>query len=246
MKKLLISLFALLPLISFCQNYDAPNTNKIAIGLTYSPDYCYRNIKTDTSYQWLAEWRNDLEIPKYGYTTGLNLALNFNKRFALELGILFSNKGEKTKKYDMLGNQPDPDLPTNITFIYHLLYLDIPIKVNYFILTQRTKLFILAGLSPSVFLTQKITSIAEYSDGSIKTNTSPGASGFSKINLTFIAGFGVSYDLTKIITLKIEPTYRRSITPIFDALVKEYLYSMGLNTGFFFNFKSRKGKWGHK
>jgi len=246
MKKLLIFLLTFLPLISFCQNYDAPNANKIAIGLTYSPDYCYRTIKTDTSLQCLANLRNNDEIPKYGYTTGLNLALNFNKRFALELGLLFSDKGEKTKKYNLIGNQPDPDLPTKITFISHLLYLDIPIKVNYFILTRRTKLFVLAGVSPSVFLTQKTTSIAEYSDGSTKTNTSSGASGFSKINLTFIAGFGVSYDLTKTITLKIEPTYRRSITPISNALVKEYLYSMGLNTGFFFNFKSRKGKWGHK
>jgi len=236
MKKLLIFSLTFLPLISFCQNSDTPNAKKIAIVLTFSPDYCYRTLKSDASSKWIADSRDTFEIPKFGYTAGLNLALNISKRITIETGLLYSDKGEKTKKYDLIWGQPNPDLPIKNTFIYHYIYLDIPIKINYYLFTQRAKLFITAGISPNIFITQKTTSILEYSDGHTKTNSSTADNGFSKIDLTFIAGFGVSYDLTNRITLKIEPTFRRSIIPISTAPVKEYLYSMGLNTGIYFKF----------
>jgi len=234
MKRLFI-LLAIFPLTAFCQNKDSIGTKKISIGLTFSPDYCYRTLKPDASVKWVASGRDTLEIPKFGYTTGLNFALHINKRIALEAGFLFSDKGEKTKKYSLIwitpSGQPDPTLPTKNTFIYHYIYLDIPIKADYYILTNRTKFYITAGVSPNIFITQKTTSILEYSDGNSNTTTSSRRNGFDKINLTVIAGFGFAYDLTKRIYFKLEPIYRRSISTIIDAPIKGYLYSAGLNAG---------------
>lgn len=212
----------------------------ISIGLTFSPDYCYRTLHPDASVKWIADNRNTLEIPKFGYTTGLNIAKSINKKITLETGLLYSDKGERTKKYSEVwltsSGQPDPALPTAMTFIYHYIYLDIPIKANYYFLTQKAKFYLTAGISPNVFLSQKTTSILEYSDGhNTKKNSSGNSSGFSRINLTVIAGLGFSYDFTNKLYFKIEPTYRRSITSIIDAPIKGYLYSVGLNTGIYYN-----------
>jgi len=236
--RLLLTLLTIVPFTTFCQNIEAIETEKISIGLTFSPDYCYRTLKPDASGILLAERRDTLEIPKFGCATGLNVALNINKRITLETGFLYSDKGEKTKTYSPVWiaptGQPDPALPTKITSIYHYIFLDIPIKVNYYLLTQRVKFFLTAGISPNIFLTQRTTSIFDYTDGHSSTNTSSGNTGFAKINLTFTVGLGLGYDLTKKMYLKAEPTYRRSITSIVNAPIKGYLYSVGLNTGLYY------------
>ena len=239
MKKLL-TLLTIIPLTLFGQDTETTTTKKYSIGLTFSPDICYRTLKPNAASQSIADDRNGYEIPKIGYTTGLNLAMNINKRITFETGLLFSDKGEQTKQYSLVWLTPsgliDPSMPVSNSFIYHYLYLDIPIKVNYYLLTGRAKLFLTAGISPNIFLTQKTVSHLEYSDGHTTTSTSWGSgnTGFTSINLTFIAGLGFEYNISKKMYLKIEPIYRRSITSIVDAPIKGYLYSTGLNIGLFY------------
>ena len=235
--KLFLIFLTFFPLTIFCQSTDTTKTKRIAIGLTFSPDYCYRKLSPDATSQWIADSRDNLEIPKFGFTTGLSLLFQLNKRLTFETGLQYSNKGEKTKSYSLTWNtpsgQPDPALPTKNTFIYHYNYLDIPVKVNYNILTKRLKFFVSGGISTNVFLFQKTTSILEYSDGRTETNNSTG-SGLSRINFAVLAGLGINYDLTSRLTFRIEPTYRRSITSIINAPIKGYLYSAGINTGIYF------------
>ncbi|CAN5124463.1 hypothetical protein BH09BAC5_BH09BAC5_18900 [soil metagenome] len=231
--KLLLTFLTLFPLTTFCQSNDTTKTKRLSIGLTFSPDYCYRTLKPNASSKWIADIRDTLEIPKFGFSTGLSLLFQLNKRVALETGLQFSDKGEKQKPVTLIWGQPDPGLPTKNTFIYHYNYLDIPIKVDYYILTTRLKFFVSGGLSTNIFLFQKTTSILEYSDGHTKTNNSTGG-GLSRINFAVVAGLGINYDLTSRLTFKIEPIYRRSITSIVNAPIKGYLYSAGINTGIYF------------
>ena len=93
--KLILTFLILFPLITFCQNKDTLKTKRIAIGVVFSPDYSYRTLKPYSSSNLIAELRDSLEIPKFGFTTGLNLLLQLNKRLTLEAGLQFSNKGEK-------------------------------------------------------------------------------------------------------------------------------------------------------
>lgn len=116
---------------------------------------------------------------------------------------------------------------------YQYFYIDIPIKVNFNLLTKRAKLYITAGISPNIFIIQKTNSLLQYDDGHTKKETQT-AQDFSIINLTVIGGIGFSYDITEHLYIKIEPTYRRSVTSIIDAPIKGYLYSVGLNTGFYY------------
>ena len=234
----LLTLLIIIPLTTFCQNTDTTNTREISIGLTYSPDYCYRTLRHDAWRADNTKARDNCEFSKFGYTTGINFTLKINKRITLEIGLLYSDMGYKTKYesfiFDTTWTQlfPETQAITNITYQY--IYFNIPIKAQYYILTRKAKLFLTAGLSPNIFLVQKTTLIFEYSDGHTETNTSTGSSELTTINLTAIAGFGFSYDLTSKLFLKIEPIYRQSLTSIINAPIKEYLYSVGLNTGFYY------------
>jgi hypothetical protein len=236
--KHLLFLLTIFPLTVFCQDTTVENIKKTAIGLTFSPDYCYRTLKSDASSKWIADIRNMHEIPKLGYTTGMNIAYALNKRIALEAGILYSDKGERTDKYWLFSitpsGQPDPALPTAVSYNYHYIYIDIPVKANYYFLTKRAKLYLTGGVSPNVFITQKSTSIEEYSDGHKKKNSSTSSSRLASVNLAAIGGLGFSYDFTRKFYLKVEPVYRRSIIPIVDAPIKGYLYSIGLNLGIYY------------
>ncbi len=228
----------LLPFSLVGQETDSTKIRKIEIGITYSPDYCYRSLKPDAINKWITDIRDTLEIPKLGYTTGLNATFYINKKITLETGILFSDKGEKTKKYVINGStssiQTDNNQATKNKFIYHYLYFDIPAKVNYYILTKKLKLFLSAGVSTNIFLLQKTTSVLEYNDGHSEKNNSVIHSGFSRINLAVIGGFGINYNLTNRFNFRLEPVYRRSLTSIIKAPVKDYLYSAGLNVGIFY------------
>ena len=87
--------------------------NKIFIGFSFSPDYNYRTLKQNggsPSAGLVIKSRNDIEIAKFGYTTGLNVCINLSNTLWLETGIQYSNKGYKTKNRDLIWPQPDPGL----------------------------------------------------------------------------------------------------------------------------------------
>lgn len=245
MKNIIFTILTLIPLTSICQSIDTIKVNsdqikKIYIGLTFSPAYCYRTLKTDDALgQLVIDSRDTREIPKFGFTTGVGLIYILNKRFNFETGLLFSDKGEKTKKTDLIWSQPDPILPIKSTFIYSYQYLDIPLKVNYYIINKKLNFFISAGLSANIFLTYKQTSIQEFSDGRTEKHTSGSIyNNFSKVNFALLAGFGIDYDLNNKIRFRLESIYRRSINSIIDAPVKSYLYSAGLNAGIYYKLSN--------
>src|SRR4051812_48865989 len=99
MNKGLLVLLTFLPLITLCQTSDTTKSKKISIGVMYSPDYCYRTLKPDASEisKAIVETRDNFEIPKFGFTTGLSFIYQLNKKLSLETGLQFSDKGEKTK-----------------------------------------------------------------------------------------------------------------------------------------------------
>jgi len=245
MKKIIFLSLTILPLIIFGQVDSIPK-NKLSFGLTFSPDYCYRSLKVGPSFWFIDDLRNKSEIPKIGYTTGLNIAWNINKRFSFETGLLYSDKGYKTKKLVFVhGDKIDPrtgfvypnnwDPPIKGSFIYHYIYLDIPLKFRYYIMTRKINFYYTAGISSNIHLIDKSTSIFEYNDGKTVKKTSLNSYGFSTVNLAFITGFGLDYDLTKNMYFIIEPIYRRSIISIISGSpIKGHLYSMGLNTGLYY------------
>jgi opacity protein-like surface antigen len=234
MKKNIVFILLFLPVLLFCQTKDTAKQDKIQIGIIGSADYCYRSLKADAASKWISDMRDTLEIPKLGYTLGISCLYEINKNIKIDVALLYSESGEKTKKY-LLDNNNDIRLPSNNTFIYKYRYLDIPLKVNYYFLNKKLKLYATAGVSANVFLSKKTTSILEYSNFDTEKSKSVSSTGFSKINFAVLAGAGFNYSVSNKLDIKVEPIYRRSITSIINAPIKEYLYSTGLNFGIYYN-----------
>ena len=234
---LLISL-TIIPLTLWCQSADTTKPGRISIGITISPDYGYRVLNASKSNTWLADTRDTTEIPKFGYTAGIDLAIRINKRISLEAGLLYSDKCYQTKNLILIplnpSGQPDTLFPAVAKCIYHYIYLEIPLKINYYLLTKRAKFYLTGGVSLNILLAQKSNLKIEYHDGQTVTYKSSDNSDLRTINLAVLAGVGFSYDVTKRIYFKIEPVCRCSMTPGFHAPLQEYLYSIGLNTGIYY------------
>jgi hypothetical protein len=231
-------IFISLPITFFGQNESQPTSKTQAVGFTFSPDYCYRSLKADEDFQFIVDSRNSLETPKFGFTTGFNYSMRLSKRFTFEVGVLYSEKGEKFKHTDFIppSTYNDPALPSKILGRYHYLYLDIPVRTNFYLTNKKLKLYLTGGISPNLHLIQKTVSIMKFGDGHSTRSVTYDNVGFSRINVAFIAGLGVRYDLSEKLYLQCEPLYRRSITSIISGPIEGYLYSVGLNTGIYYKF----------
>ncbi len=239
--KYLLSIVLLLPLILFSQSENQPKPGKFSVGITYSPNYAYRVLKPEMLETigslgfTIAEIMDSQEIPKYGFTTGLNMAFRHSSKLSFETGLLFSNKGKRTReiyfKHSSAQEDPEPG-----RFITDYLYLDIPLKAKYHFTRGRAKIFVAAGFSNNIFLTAQNHIEYTNSDGIIENKTVRIDGSFKKVNLAVIAGFGFSYDISRQLYFKIEPTYRHSITSIVNSYIATYLYSAGIDVGIFYAF----------
>ena len=237
MKQILLFL-TLLPLVLFGQSADSSQIKRFAFGLNYSPDYSYRILVPEPQVKLIADLRDSTETPKYGFTTGLNLLFRINKRFTLETGFQYSNKGEMNDGNIVLIDDIDATKPPlnapRITAIYSYNYLDIPFKANYYLINKKFKLFLSGGISNNLFISSENKFLFKYPDGNTTTTTGEGPK-LLPINFTLLAGFGLEHQLNKRFSLRLEPIYRRSITSINDAPIRGYLYSAGMNFGFYFS-----------
>ena len=232
-KRLIFLLF--LPLTIFSQNSAPAKTGLVSVGLTYSPAYCYRFLHANDVDDDLLKMRNQAELPEYGFSSGLNIALSFSKIFALEAGVVYSSKGEKTKNDDTYYIDP-PRSISSAYFTYHYYYIDIPVKADFYLLKRRLKLYLTMGISTNILIVLKTTMHAEYPDGSKTKSSTTDREDLMGINIAGIAGAGISFDITKEIYIKAEPLFNCSIMPINRGGVHEFLYSIGLNTGIFYRF----------
>ncbi|MCX6296038.1 MAG: outer membrane beta-barrel protein [Bacteroidetes bacterium] len=236
MKKTIIFLLLLLPLTVFCSDNDTAKissdsikTNKMELGMSFSPDFCFRKLKPAADSKWIADIRDTLEVPKFGYTVGANFTFKVNNKIDLETGVFFSDSGEKTKKYSLV-DVPSGQKAIKYSCNFHDYYLNIPVKVNYYFLIHKLNFYLTAGISANIFVYQKTTLITSYGNSDSKT-TSKSTPGFSRVNIAVLAGFGIKYPVTNKINLKIEPLYMHSATSIIKAPIKTYFYSLGVNVG---------------
>lgn len=238
MKKIASIFFVLIQTVCFSFTSDSTKTidstkvKKFELGISFSPDYCFRKLKAEQESQWIADSRDSIEVAKFGYTTGIDLAYNLNSKFNIQTGVLFSDGGERTKK-TIVSDVPYGQEAIQYSYNYHHYYLSVPVKVDYKLLTGKLKVYITAGVAANFFLGHKTTFISTFAHSNEKTSAMVDP-GFSKMNLSVLAGLGLKYPITSKANLKVEPTYRRSINSIIDAPVKSYLYSAGINIGIFY------------
>ena len=247
MKKLILILLILIHYWSYCQSDSIKTSKRFAIGVNYSIDQTYRTLYiTDNPYsQGIKDSRDSREEASVNYTVGLNFNYFLIKRLSIEIGVLYAKIGYQTKETALIfSDLQDPrrgftvdinNLPVSEKRIVNQNYLNIPVELKVFLMGNKVKFFLLGGISTNVFLDRVATYEWKLNDGSVDSvkETLRGGN-FSKINMALVTGAGIDYSFKEKYKLRINPVYRRSISPIADWTNKEFPYSYGINLGVYF------------
>jgi opacity protein-like surface antigen len=215
---------------------DSLKIKKWAVGLTYSPDFCFRVRYAKASEKGSS---NIIEKGKMGFTAGVNVLYQLLDRVGVEFGALYSTKGQKTHVTASSWLSPtegqviEPERHTSYTYNY----LEIPLKVNVNLVNKRLKIFPSIGCSANIFM-GKTTSTHFVNGDRPRTITSKdyNAENIPSTEFAILAGLGLSYDLTKKVFVKLEPSFRTFIRPLVDFPVSGTFYSVGANTGIYLKF----------
>ena len=229
MKQLLL-LF--LPLTVFSQTSETTQKRAFWLGLSFSPDLAHRTTVSENDV--VENTYDHIETSKFGYTGGVNILFEINSGLELETGIQYSWKGFKIKERTFIAEQPgDPAIPERGWFEYRYPYLDAPLKLNYKPFKNR-KFFFSGGLIAHFYLQSSTKFVAFYAGGrkeeTVQYSTDDD---YKKITLGFVAGFGRDFNFGKNSKLRIEPLFRHIFLPIHPGSVKYYLWTAGLNVGFY-------------
>jgi hypothetical protein len=225
-------------------------SNKLYIGLNFSSDYCYRQLKSDGSSEadMIMKSRNDFEIPKLGYSAGINVNYKLNEKFGIEGGLQFSNKGYKRGTQNLTyGDLIDPRngytyqvsaaYPSQASIAYAYYNLDIPVKVNYTLGKRKLRFIAGAGLTTNVFVSRNSKMVLTYSDSHTTTSQASYKSGYNKVNLSPTVSAGIDCQMKNGNHFRFEPTLRYGLIPVMDAPISEYLWTTGLNLSYYFGIK---------
>jgi len=240
MKNLTIFLLTLAALSSYGQDKtkETPTADfkRVQIGINVSPDICFRTLKNNdgsSTSDLIVERNNKNETIKVGYTAGLNVCFNIKKFVGLETGIQYSNRGYQTKMRDLVYAQPEPSAPNRVKLIYNFHCIDIPVKANFTIGKKKVRFFTSVGVTTNIFITETQTSVLIYSDRTDR-KTSPTNIDYNKVNISPTISVGIDFKINSRMNLRVEPTFRYGVLKIIDAPVTGYLYSAGLNIGYYF------------
>jgi hypothetical protein len=252
--KYIVALLLLsLPILIRAQ--DSISRKGFYAGVVFSPDYSYRMLSPGGGPmdQSIISQRNGEEIPKLAFTAGINLLYQKSKRFAFSFGIQYSVKGESSQDIPVtFGAQIDPRNGfvysgssgganvVSVSFKHQTTYLDLPLKVDYYLCTRRNAWYISGGIAPNIFLFEKVIQTEKTDNGSVQRSSQTYArnrTDYFLINPQAQLGFGFDR-LIKSSRLRIEPVYRMSVWNVDEkGSIKGYFYSIGINCSYLFSLK---------
>ena len=214
------------------------NFYRFQIGMVVSPDYCYRTLRNNDGSKFsdmIINSNNEREVPKFGYTAGLNVCYNLNSNIGIESGIQYSNKGYQTKiEYGKFGG-PGQFEQIESKVKYNIHFIDIPLKLNYATGTRNVRFFSSLGITTNIFATETYV-LYVYNPGNTDRNSDPTGVDYNNVNISPTVSVGIDYKIKDRINLRIEPAFRYTILKIIDSPVTGYLYSGGINIGYYVGF----------
>lgn len=247
--KTLTTITGLLFSIVLVGQSDTTKSKKLLIGLTASPDMCYRTLENNdgsVTSSMVIDSRNSYEIPKLGYSTGLSICYNAFKHVGFETGLHYSSKGEKYTNSNLTyGDMIDPRrgfythgaTATKVEIIYNYNYLDIPLRAIFTFGNKKVKFISSVGVTTNILISATQKSIITFENGDKERNTQKQQYSFKPVNLSPTISLGMDYGFSKKINLRVEPTFRYGLLKISDTPVTSYLWSAGLNITCYYRIK---------
>jgi hypothetical protein len=243
MKKLILFVFILSSVFGYAQDTTQVNSKKekrFFLGINFSPDYCFRTLVNNDGGAvgaMIIGFRNQLEIPKFGFTSGINIGYKISKYISAEIGLQYSNKGyqEKTINYN---NNTTPrrgfSYPTSGKIIYSYNCLDIPIKANFTFGKKQIRFICSLGLITNIYIAETNSFVGKDNNGSTYKNSSTTTSGFNRFNLTPAISVGVQFGINQKMFFRIEPTFKYGVLKMTNTPITQYIWNAGLNVSWYF------------
>lgn len=224
------------------QAVSASDSHHWLFGINGSPDYCFRdyvNTTDDPTFDQFVINYNDIEIPKLGFSIGASACYVINHRYSIDAGLQFSDKGYRTHKFEYYLPYPQASGgPYVFRSVSHYNYLDIPLRFNMTFGQRKLKFIAGIGITTNVLLSTASTTI-QYVDGDRERDHVSGSefeADFNRLNLSPAISAGIACNITEQMQLRIEPTFRYGVLKTSDAPLTDYLYSAGLNVGYYVRF----------
>jgi len=214
-----------------------------SIGLNVAPALSYRQLKVLQEHQitpYIMDSRNEHEIPLITGHASIMAGYALGEKFAIEGGIGYSRFGWDRPFKDLLfGDQIDPrrgfiystdDTAIPTKFRETFQYLDIPIKGMVSLGNRKLKWISSIGVSASILM--RASHISIYADD----RKEYAHENFERFNLFPVISTGVAYRLNDRHEFRMEPTFRYGMLKIIDSDITGYLWSAGLNFGWYRRF----------
>ena len=229
--------FVILSFSSFAKDSTSVGFKRFVIGIYASPDYCFRTLTNNDGSSNSADiinFREEIEIPMLSYTAGADLSYFIKKQFAISLGVNFSQKGYKTKSFTLTDINGSSLGATQFRYNYN--YIEVPVKAIFVFGKNKIRFLASAGVTSAFLLYQQTISKTEDYNGTKESKKGKPNYIYNPFNLFLNGSAGVDFKLGTKIGLKIEPTYSYGLFQTIDAPITEYLWSAGLNVGFYIGF----------
>jgi hypothetical protein len=229
--------------------------NRWSVGVNISPDYCDRTLVNNFTSPYagmIIELRNKGEQFKIGYSVGVSLCYNLNKRMGVELGFSYSDMGYSTKENELtFGDAIDPRFgytyPTSgtgtstgyasIKIYYNHIYLNLPVRLVYRFGEKKNKFIAGIGLTTGYLI--KSTSRIAFDNGESITISRDDLQyeKYNNYNIFPELSFGIERQLSQKLMLRVQPVLKYGLIEIIDAPNSTHLWSGGFNVGCYYNLK---------
>ncbi len=201
-------------------------------------DYSFRTLNTslqDDITQLILDSR-DGDSKKLNWRFGLNYNIKVDKKLYLKTGIRLARIGYKGEKRTGLiwtqsinGSPPNPNLPSEVQFIYDYYFIEVPIIGRLDFLENKLTPFLELGISPSLYLRSRTKTITDLSTD-VEFHSEEN-SAFNKLHFVGNLSLGVNYRINGKYHLFGQTIFRYHLTKTADSDIKEHLYNYGIEVG---------------
>jgi hypothetical protein len=230
-------LFSISAIVSSAQTENKNSLGKFSIGITFGSNYSYRTLNFSSYNKPIANERNDNEIGRLGFTTGIELKNRIFKKILFSYGLQYSNFGYSTRFKTLNFVSPNPGYPirSKTEFLYESI--GIPLSIQYHFSNSKFRPYIKAGIQGDWIFQKTVTTVIGYEDHTANSKDKA-TLGYEPLQIALLAGFGIEYPLSKKISILGEPLFRQNITSLnADLTAKEKPYSIGLVLKICYSFK---------
>jgi hypothetical protein len=232
---LFIALTTLIAPNVFSQDDEKVEMKRFSIGVTAIPEISYRNFTKgsedfhDTIWNPAEQFVDSIETQKFGSTIGLNVGFRVGNRFEVESGIYYSNKGYRYLPILTQVGWNQPAFMARIRIDH--TFLDFPLKVNYIFRDGKLNYYGSVGLVGNLRLKTESFIFPE-EPGLYDETSSVDQAEYRNFGLSTYAGFGALIQVNESFSIRIEPSFRYSITSIDNQTYRQiHLWNAGNNFG---------------